>query len=796
MTTTFGPRRAIWIEQDRAAPALPAAEAEALAALDELYRSLCAMLYNYVPMSGHPGGSISSGRLVAGLLFGALDHDLSRPDRPDADLVSYAAGHKAMGLYALWALRDEVARLGAPELLPADEARRLRLEDLLGFRRNPTTATPLFRSLRAKALDGHPSPATPFVRLATGASGVGLASSLGLALGALDAYGAAAPRVHVIEGEGGLTPGRVAEALAFAGTAGLHNAVVHLDWNQASIDSERVTREGATPGDYVQWTPAELFHLHDWNVVEVGDGLDLAAVAAAQRRALALDNGQPTAIIYRTRKGWQYGVEGRASHGAGHKLCSPGFYAALKPAVRDSRLAMPVCEPGASRCGGGKDAVEVEACFWQSLTLVRGLLEANRPVVETLAARLRESRRRLDGRGRALRAGAGALEKVFQAARASGEPEGLELQPGAETTLRGQLGKALDHLNRASGGAVLVAAADLLGSTSVGDAARGFPPGFFQARTNPAARTLSVGGICEDAMAGVLSGLAAFGHHLGVASSYGAFLAPPRAPAARLHAIGCQAREAAAGEPYRPMILICAHAGLKTGEDGPTHADPQPLQLLQENFPARTVITLTPWEPREIWPLLAAALTARPAVIAPFVTRPSERVPDRAALGLAPAAAAAQGLYQLRAARGVPDATVLLQESGVVYAFVEQALPLLEQAGLDVEVFLVTSAELFDAQPESLRQQVFPERKAQLAMGITGFTQATLHRWIRSDLGRAHSLHPFQHGRFLGSGPGAAVLLEAGLDGRSQFRAVARYVEALRARAPRGDPAGPELARA
>jgi len=796
MTTTFGPRRAIWIEQDRAAPALPAAEAEALAALDELYRSLCAMLYNYVPMSGHPGGSISSGRLVAGLLFGALDHDLSRPDRPDADLVSYAAGHKAMGLYALWALRDEVARLGAPELLPADEARRLRLEDLLGFRRNPTTATPLFRSLRAKALDGHPSPATPFVRLATGASGVGLASSLGLALGALDAYGAAAPRVHVIEGEGGLTPGRVAEALAFAGTAGLHNAVVHLDWNQASIDSERVTREGATPGDYVQWTPAELFHLHDWNVVEVGDGLDLAAVAAAQRRALALDNGQPTAIIYRTRKGWQYGVEGRASHGAGHKLCSPGFYAALKPAVRDSRLAMPVCEPGASRCGGGKDAVEVEACFWQSLTLVRGLLEANRPVVETLAARLRESRRRLDGRGRALRAGAGALEKVFQAARASGEPEGLELQPGAETTLRGQLGKALDHLNRASGGAVLVAAADLLGSTSVGDAARGFPPGFFQARTNPAARTLSVGGICEDAMAGVLSGLAAFGHHLGVASSYGAFLAPLGHVAARLHAIGCQAREAAAGEPYRPMILICAHAGLKTGEDGPTHADPQPLQLLQENFPARTVITLTPWEPREIWPLLAAALTARPAVIAPFVTRPSERVPDRAALGLAPAAAAAQGLYQLRAARGVPDATVLLQESGVVYAFVEQALPLLEQAGLDVEVFLVTSAELFDAQPESLRQQVFPERKAQLAMGITGFTQATLHRWIRSDLGRAHSLHPFQHGRFLGSGPGAAVLLEAGLDGRSQFRAVARYVEALRARAPRGDPAGPELARA
>jgi transketolase len=203
MTAAFGPRRAAWIEPDGAAPQLAPAEAEALSAFDEVYRSLCAMLYNYVPMSGHPGGSISTGRIVAGLLFGGLDHDLSQPDRPDADVVSYAAGHKAMGLYALWALRDEVARLGAPELLPGDEARRLRLEDLLGFRRNPTTATPLFRSLRAKALDGHPSPATPFVKLATGASGVGLASSLGLALGALDAYGRAAPRVHVIEGEGG-----------------------------------------------------------------------------------------------------------------------------------------------------------------------------------------------------------------------------------------------------------------------------------------------------------------------------------------------------------------------------------------------------------------------------------------------------------------------------------------------------------------------------------------------------------------------------------------------------------------
>ena len=95
-----------------------------------------------------------------------------------------------------------------------------------------------------------------------------------MAFGARDYYGETSPRVHVVEGEGGLTPGRVAESLAAAATACLDNAVIHLDWNQASIDSDRVCRDGETPGDYVQWTPAELAMLHDWNVVTVDDGFD------------------------------------------------------------------------------------------------------------------------------------------------------------------------------------------------------------------------------------------------------------------------------------------------------------------------------------------------------------------------------------------------------------------------------------------------------------------------------------------------------------------------------------------
>ncbi len=342
-----------------------------------------------------------------------------------------------------------------------------------------------------------------------------------------------------------------------------------------------------------------------------------------------------------------------------------------------------------------------------------------------MSARIAAAKTRLDRRGRRPRAAAPRVAAAFETAAAAATtiPDELRLTPGGSTTLRAELARCLHLLNRESGGAFLTAAADLLGSTSVSSIAEGFPAGLWNAETNPEARLLSIGGICEDAISGVLSGISSYGHHIGVGASYGAFLAPLSHIAARLHAIGAQAREAVSGDPYDPMILVCGHAGLKTGEDGPTHADPQPLQLLQENFPAGTAISLTPWEPQEIWPLVATALARRPALISAFVTRPNETVLDRVALGLAPAEAAAAGVYVLRRPEGEPDVTVVLQESAVTYAFVEGALPLLAEKGVDALVYYVASAELFDLLPED-------ERRARLPRGARR----------RGD--RHHRLHP------------------------------------------------------
>lgn len=785
MPFSFGPRRGTYVNiaetLHQGNQPLVRKELECFERFDLFYRSLCAMLYNYVPTSGHPGGSISSGRFVTGILFDAMDYDVSNPDRPDADIISYAAGHKALGLYSLWALRNEVVRIGRPDLLPSEDRFQLRLEDLLGFRKNVTTNTPLFEKFHAKALDGHPTPATPFIRLATGASGVGVGASIGLAIGALDYFGRHAPCVHIVEGECGMTPGRVYEAMATAGSASLGNVILHVDWNQASIDSNRVCREGTIPGDYVQWDPMELAYLHDWNVIHVPDGRDFQQILAAQRYAKAIGNSQPTAIVYRTVKGWQYGIEGKASHGAGHKLCADGFYAALNPFLEGTDQRLPRCDAAAPNCRGGKDAFVLETCFWETLTVIREELEKNRPTVDMLCGKLADARERLVQKNRKPRPEPPDINAVFDAASREADrvPEELKLVPGSAMTLREQLGRILNYYNKASRGALLLASADLLESTSIKTAGKGFPEGFYNGTSNPASRFLATGGICEDAMTAILSGISSFGRAIGTGSSYGSFLAPLGHIAARLHAIGNQARQAIQTEPYRTVIYVCGHAGLKTGEDGPTHADPQCLQMLQGNFPAGTLITLTPWEPQEMWALVTAGLARRPAVLTPFVTRPSETVIDREKLSLAPTGSAATGIYLLLGdKRRQSDGTIVLQGSEAAYAFVQEAMPLLVKAGIDLNVYYVASSELFDFLSPAEQEEVFPLSEGEKAMGITGFTLPTMYRWIRSEAGRKATLHPFMKGRYLGSGQADKVIEEAGLDGYSQFMAIKKYLKA------------------
>ena len=117
MGFVFGERRGVFIniEEEMKHTGQPLAP-EALQhfeTLDEIYRATCALCFNYVPTSGHPGGSISAGRTISALVFDTMDYDVSDPNREDADIISFAAGHKVLGLYVMWALRNEVGPSGA-----------------------------------------------------------------------------------------------------------------------------------------------------------------------------------------------------------------------------------------------------------------------------------------------------------------------------------------------------------------------------------------------------------------------------------------------------------------------------------------------------------------------------------------------------------------------------------------------------------------------------------------------------------------------------------------------------------
>jgi transketolase len=236
--------------------------------------------------------------------------------------------------------------------------------------------------------------------------------------------------------------------------------------------------------------------------------------------------------------------------------------------------------------------------------------------------------------------------------------------------------------------------------------------------------------------------------------------------------------------------MINAHAGVETGEDGPTHADPHVLQLLQENFPKGVLITLTPWDAQEIWPLVIAGLKARPAVLCPFVTRPKDTVIDREQYGLPPASAAVNGVYAIRmadASAKQQSGTIVLQGNGVTSVFVQEVLPKLAEKGLNLNIFYIASVELFDMLPPAEQEKIFPEQLRNESMGITDFTLPTLYRWVRSNDGIRRTLHSFRGNHYLGSGQAVKVLEEAGIHAEGQLRAILDYAQSMEKGRTNGD---------
>ncbi len=213
--------------------------------------------------SGHPTTCLSAAEILAVLFFDELRFDPKDPQHPEADRFVLSKGHAAPILYAAWAAAGAFPR-----------------EDLLNLRKITSD------------LEGHPTPRLPFVDVATGSLGQGLAVGVGIALNARRI--GSDYRTHVLLGDGETAEGSVWEAAQVAAHHQLDNLCAITDVN--AFGQSRATQWAHDVDAF-----AVRYRAFGWHAIIV-DGHDIAGLRAAFAEARGM-TGRPTMIVAKTLKG-------------------------------------------------------------------------------------------------------------------------------------------------------------------------------------------------------------------------------------------------------------------------------------------------------------------------------------------------------------------------------------------------------------------------------------------------------------------------------------------------------------
>lgn len=213
--------------------------------------------------SGHPTTCCSAADLVAALFFSEMRYDPKDPQNPFADRFVLSKGHAAPLLYAAWA-----------------EAGYIPKSSLLDLRK------------LSSDLEGHPTPRLPFVDVATGSLGQGLAVGVGIALNARRIRSDA--RTYVLMGDGETAEGAVWEAASIA-------AYHRLDSLCAIVDVNALGQSQSTQLEHDMDAYRQRWAAFGWHALVI-DGHDMERVLNALAEARRT-KGVPTAILARTVKG-------------------------------------------------------------------------------------------------------------------------------------------------------------------------------------------------------------------------------------------------------------------------------------------------------------------------------------------------------------------------------------------------------------------------------------------------------------------------------------------------------------
>jgi len=668
--------------------------------------------------SGHPGGSSSKAEQVLTLLSsGVLGFDARRPKHAGRSRVVWSAGHCSPLFHATVALIYETLRRKGLTLTGEDAAKAVLPEQLVRFRRwgGPS---------------GHVESEYAFADTSTGSSGHGFSAGLGFAV--LHRSCGLPTRSFVIGGDAETEEGMSYEARNLASNLGVGNLIVTLDFNTFGIDGPIAE---ALPVPYLNHWISQ-----GWNVIEV-DGHNIRELAYAYRLAasgfgpsLSKTPGRPTVVICHTTKGLHYGrlQDTADSHG------TPLPHGEYVQVMHD--LGFPV--PGNP---DGDISIVNAALGAPVVDYLESRLNAAAALIPEETALVSQMQTALAGR---------PMADYHQLTRPEKLPPELVFKEGDSVPTR-KATEAWFAWAMKNCAFFYVGAGDLMKSILTGKAENVYGvmnPG------NPLGRGIRFGiaeqnmammscAIAQDVLPGGFRPFSAF-------ATYGVFTCM-MANSVRMTLINNDVNPAARAF----FIMLAAHDGPETGEDGPTHHGLFWMSLFTA-YPGIKVYK--PMDANEaVEMLFLAAQRGEPVVFS--VVRPGVPVLTRGN-GVPPAREAVNGAYVFKPFRenGKPR-KVLVISGGQVMSNTLEILPEIEER-FDVKIVAVTSPQLYEElrrdDPDKAREILADDERqcvVTLHNGWPGFLYPFL---LPADF----ESRAFGMDRFSRSGKPGEIYLEAGFD--------------------------------
>jgi transketolase len=580
--------------------------------------------------SGHPGAPMGLAAAAYVLWTRVLKHNPKNPEWVDRDRFVLSGGHASMLLYSLLHLTGY----------------KLSLNEIKNFRQwgSQTPGHPEY---------GH----TSGVETTTGPLGQGFANAVGMAmaechLAAIFNRGSQKivdHHTYVMCGDGDMMEGITSEAASLAGHLGLGKLICIYDDNKISI-------EGSTDLAFTEDVAAR-FRAYHWQVLQVKDGNDLAAIEKALEEAGA-ETAKPTLIALRTH----------IAYGSPNKQDSHGAHGA--PLGEDE---IRLTKENLGWPPNKKFYVPAEArkAFGKFTEKGRKAETAWNKEIKAYAKKYPELALNWQA----------AIDGTLPRRWDADVPNFKEGQAIATRAASGQVLNALaENLPTLIGGSADLAPSNNTIIKSSSD---------FQKNTY-AGRNIRFG-VREHAMGAVLTGMVL---HKGVRPYGGTFLvfADYCRPALRLAALMKQ-----------PVIYVFTHDSVAVGEDGPTHQPVEHLAALR-TIPGLTVIR--PADATETAAAWRVAVKTANAPVALILSRQSLPVLNRRQY---PAAIAlAKGGYILADTDGTPD--VILIGSGSEVHLCLEAQGRLAKKGVAARVVSMPSWELFERASKNYQDKVLPPK--------------------------------------------------------------------------------------